>query len=331
MKRLALLLVLAGCSPQQPAWHDPSPHQQGFVTVPGGVRLEVLDWGGSGPPLVFLAGLENTAHVFDDFAPRFTKDFHVYGITRRGWGASSRAPGGQNLYTIPVLVEDVRAVLDTLRLTKVDLVGHSIAGQELSWLAANYPDRVDRLVYLDAGFDYHTHPVPGPLPEQPPPTAAESASAAAGLAYFRKMNDAQLPEGDFRATESLTVAGRDLGPKTSGKISAEVYNSATSLEPPLDRVRGPVLAVYDRPTSNRRVHPVAHGWRHGRDADTKIGDRLACGAGNRIPRSRAASGHCRRNGCIPLRLRGCSGLGLPRDANVSEMKRRVRHEIREQP
>jgi pimeloyl-ACP methyl ester carboxylesterase len=280
MRRLALLLLIAGCSPQ-PAWHDPSPHAQGFVTIPGGVRLEVLDWGGNGPPLVFLAGLENTAHVFDDFAPRFTKEFHVYGITRRGWGASSRAPGGQNLYTIPVLVEDVRAVLDTLHIAKANLVGHSIAGQELSWLAANYPDRVGRLVYLDAGFDYHTHPVPGPYPEQPPPTAAESASAATGLAYFRRMNNAQLPEGDFRATESLSVAGRDLGPKTSGKISAEVFTSATGLEPPLDRVRGPVLAIYDRPTSvaefipwltesdtaGQRIERLVNDWRKAQETE----------------------------------------------------------------
>lgn len=280
MKRWLPVLFIAGCT-QQPAWHDPSPHAQGFVTVPGGVRLEVLDWGGSGPPLVFLAGLENTAHVFDDFAPRFTKDFHVYGITRRGWGASSRPPRDQSMYTIPVLVEDVRAVLDTLRLTKVDLVGHSIAGQELSGLAANYPDRVDRLVYLDAGFDYHTHPVPSPLPEQPPPTAAESASAAAGLAYFRRMNNAQLPEGDFRATESLSVAGRDLGPKTSGKISAEVYNSAVLLAPPLDRVRGPVLAIYDRPksvaefipwltasdTAGQRIERLANDWRAAQETE----------------------------------------------------------------
>jgi len=279
MKRLALLLIILGCS--QPAWHDASPHQQGFVTVPGGVRLEVLDWGGNGPPLVFLAGLENTAHVFDDFAPRFTKDFHVYGITRRGWGASSRPAGGQNLYTIPVLVEDVHAVLDTLRLTKVDLVGHSIAGQELSWLAVNYPDRVNHLVYLDAGFDYHEHPIPGPLPDQPPPTATDSASAAAGLAYFRRMNDAQLPEGDFRATESLSVAGRDLGPKTSSKISAEVIASAQAIAPPLDRVHGPVVAIYDRPTSIAefipwltasdtaapRIERLANDWRAAQEAE----------------------------------------------------------------
>src|SRR6266567_6188592 len=56
------------------------------------VTLEVLDWGGRGPALVFLAGLGSTAHVFDTFAPQFTDRFHVLGITRRGFGASSGSP-----------------------------------------------------------------------------------------------------------------------------------------------------------------------------------------------------------------------------------------------
>jgi non-heme chloroperoxidase len=256
--RIMLVLALVGCgAPQAVGWRDTSPHTVRFVTVPGGVRLEVLDWGGNGPPLVFLAGLENTAHVFDDFAPRFTHDFHVYGITRRGWGASSRPPRGQGQYTIPILYGDVHAALDSLHLTHVDLVGHSIAGQELSWLAATYPDQVNRLVYLDAGFDYHTYPIPGPIPDQPPPTAADSASATAGLAYFRRMNAAALPEGDYRATESLSVSGRDLGPATSGVISAEVVTSAEAIAPPLDRVHQPVLAIYDQPTQITEFLPWA--------------------------------------------------------------------------
>jgi hypothetical protein len=67
-------------SAQSPApWHDPSPHSIQFVTVVENVELEVLDWGGSGRALVFLAGLGNTAHVFDEFAPKLTPDYHVYG------------------------------------------------------------------------------------------------------------------------------------------------------------------------------------------------------------------------------------------------------------
>ena len=46
-------------------WTDPSPHIVRMVTVAPGVQLEVLDWQGTGEPLVFLAGLTNTAHIFD--------------------------------------------------------------------------------------------------------------------------------------------------------------------------------------------------------------------------------------------------------------------------
>jgi pimeloyl-ACP methyl ester carboxylesterase len=54
------------CAQEAPAWPDPSSHQVQFVTVDDNVRLEVLDWGGTGRPLVLLAGLGNTAHVYDN-------------------------------------------------------------------------------------------------------------------------------------------------------------------------------------------------------------------------------------------------------------------------
>ena len=57
---------------QQMEWKDPSPHKTTLVTVEDGVQLEVLDWGGSGPALVLLAGLGATAHHYDDFAPALT-------------------------------------------------------------------------------------------------------------------------------------------------------------------------------------------------------------------------------------------------------------------
>jgi len=85
---LLLVSLLAPLYSQQSAsWRDPSPHTAQFVTVDKSVRLEVLDWGGSGSPIVFLAGGGDTAHVFDEFAPKLTTDYHVYGITRRGFGA----------------------------------------------------------------------------------------------------------------------------------------------------------------------------------------------------------------------------------------------------
>jgi hypothetical protein len=69
----SIMLVLLGpplFSQSTSTWKDPSPHVTRFITVDQGVKLEVLDWGGSGRPLVLLAGGGNTAHVFDDFAPK---------------------------------------------------------------------------------------------------------------------------------------------------------------------------------------------------------------------------------------------------------------------
>src|SRR5262245_23680285 len=93
-----------------------------MISVSPGVSLQVLDWGGRGRPLVFLAGLGNTAHVFDDFAPQFTDRFHVLGITRRGFGASAGAEPANNLDT---LVADVVAVLGPLKAGSLLLLRHS--------------------------------------------------------------------------------------------------------------------------------------------------------------------------------------------------------------
>lgn len=111
---LALVSLLAPLGAQESAaWRDPSPHKVQFVTVDDNVRLEVLDWSGAGRPIVLLAGLGNAAHVFDDFAPKLTNEYHVYGITRRGHGASSTPTSGYDAYR---LGDDVVAVLDSLKL-----------------------------------------------------------------------------------------------------------------------------------------------------------------------------------------------------------------------
>lgn len=141
-------------SAQQITWHDPSPHTAQLVPVDKDVKLEVLDWGGSGRPMVFLAGLGNTAHVFDDFAPKFTSSYHVYGITRRGYGNSSAPEPDATNYSADRLGDDVLAVIDALKIERPVLVGHSIAGEELSSIASRHPEKVAALIYLDAAYSY---------------------------------------------------------------------------------------------------------------------------------------------------------------------------------
>jgi pimeloyl-ACP methyl ester carboxylesterase len=74
------------------------------------------------------------------------------------------------------LGEDVLDVITILGLDRPVVIGHSIAGQELSYLATEHPDRIAGLVYLDAAYAYAYDPpgeleedLPTPPPGQPPP------------------------------------------------------------------------------------------------------------------------------------------------------------------
>jgi pimeloyl-ACP methyl ester carboxylesterase len=114
-----------------------------------GVSLEYLDWGGGGPPLVFLAGLSDTPYIYNELAPAFTSLFHCYGLTRRGHG---RSEAGSGDYTLEAMVGDVAVFLKTLDLTGVTLVGHSYGGTEAVRFAQRYPEVVRRSVVLDLAY-----------------------------------------------------------------------------------------------------------------------------------------------------------------------------------
>jgi pimeloyl-ACP methyl ester carboxylesterase len=146
MRALLVLLSFLCCPAFAQQWRDLSPHRVRTLQVATGSRLEVLDWGGRGRPIVLLAGLGSTAHVFDEFAPNLRKCGRVYAITRRGFGASPPTGAG---YTTAELANDVLGVITALGLEKPVVIGHSIAGLELSALGANYRDRLGGLIYLD--------------------------------------------------------------------------------------------------------------------------------------------------------------------------------------
>jgi len=127
---------------------DNSSHKSDLVDV-NGIRLHYLDWGGNGPILLFLAGMGCNAHIFDHLAARFTDQFRVLALTRRGHGESDHLETG---YDINTLTEDIRLFLDALKIDRVILAGHSMAGVEMSHFAAIHPERLLRLVYLDAAY-----------------------------------------------------------------------------------------------------------------------------------------------------------------------------------
>jgi pimeloyl-ACP methyl ester carboxylesterase len=241
--------------PQQPpGWTDHAPHKERFIEVEPGVTLEVLDFGGSGPPVVFLSGLGDTGHSFDDFAPKFTDRWHVYAITRRGYGASSHPASG---YAMPHLAADVRAVLDSLHIPRATLIGHSIGGDELTMIAASWPERVARLVYLDGAYDrvgLMTRLIGSDWPEDPPMTAADSASPEAVRSYLAQIYGFRLNEAEIHQWYEYDARGRMVRQTTPDSVGMKLVLPYVE-HPAYARIRAPVLAFYNVPTSPASLFP----------------------------------------------------------------------------
>lgn len=127
-------------------WKDSSPHRVGFIGVPGH-RVQFLDWGGSGPPLVLLHGWNSNGHIFDDIAPRLAKNFRVVALSLPGFGESDAPDSG---YVLNTAADAVVRALDSLSIRRASFAGHSFGGWILSRVATRHPTRVARLIYLDA-------------------------------------------------------------------------------------------------------------------------------------------------------------------------------------
>lgn len=271
---LASLLAPAS-APRSVSWQDPSKHRVQFVTVQDGVRLEVLDWGGSGRPFVLLAGSGNTAHVFDDFAPRLTGCCHVYGITRRGYGASSQPASG---YDDQRLADDVLKVLDLLHIDAPVLVGHSMAGGELTTLGNQHSARLSGLVYLDALGDPRDFPsgdpaymalfnrLPAPMRgPSSPPSAEESSSFSAHRDWQMRNERYAFPEAELRNTHVTNPDGTMGRFKTPQRIYGAI--GAGQKKRDYSSIRVPVLAFFEFPRSAGGA-PQPGGYRP-KDADER--------------------------------------------------------------
>ncbi len=226
-------------------------HQVKRVKVADGVELEVLDFGGQGPALVFLSGLGNTGHVFDNFAPEFTANHHVYSVTRRGFGASSWPEGG---YDTATLGADVVRVLDGLGIKKASLAGHSIAGLEITWVATQHPDRVEKVIYLDAKTDGDLVAemlkfMPPPPPREPDP--ADLASRATVAAAISRGVGGPWPEHEIDETiEFDPKTGRYLRDRERPGAPMDARRGMAKVD--FAAVRAPVLFIYvDHPPPPR--------------------------------------------------------------------------------
>jgi pimeloyl-ACP methyl ester carboxylesterase len=124
------------------------------VTGEESVELRAWEWSGDPPPTLLLHGIGNYGRYWDFFADAVAGRLRLIATDARGHGESGKPAEG---YAPEQFVTDAVAVLDALKVERALVVGHSMGGTHAIRLAAAHPDRVARLVIVDAG--------PEPMPE----------------------------------------------------------------------------------------------------------------------------------------------------------------------
>lgn len=127
---------------------------EGFTshTVPVGNGIEIAAVvKGEGPPLLLLHGFPQTHACWRKIAPALTERFTVVAADLRGYGASSKPPGGGDhaAYSKRAMATDQVALMRTLGFDRFRLVGHDRGGRVAHRLALDHPEAVKRLVMLD--------------------------------------------------------------------------------------------------------------------------------------------------------------------------------------
>ena len=206
----------------------------------------MLDWGGTGRPLVFLAGLGNDAHTFGKFAPKFTAACHVYGVTRRGFGDSSDPELTADHYAADRLGDDVLAVIDALKPDRPVLAGHSIAGEELSSIGSRYPEKTPA-----SSNSTRLTATPSTTSTATPPCASSRACSQTppqeGRRLAQELLGTELPQltrslGQLQQQLDATPDTAPATPPDSRK--AQIARAILAGGQRYTEVRSPVLAIY---------------------------------------------------------------------------------------
>jgi len=122
----------------------------------GELRLHAVT-GGEGPPLLLVHGWPQTWYAWRMLMPTLARDFSVVAVDQRGIGLSDIPQGG---YDTATLANDLVALMDALGHQRFALYGTDVGMPIAYALAADHPDRLDRLVVSEA-------PLPGISPSPP--------------------------------------------------------------------------------------------------------------------------------------------------------------------
>lgn len=128
--------------------------------IAGDITLHYVQWGEQGSPVVCVHGLTANAFCFQSFADVLVSDHRVIAYDLRGRGDSDKLEEG---YSIPIHTDDLNELIDELGLERPIIIGHSLGALIALNFAAEHPDKLSKLVLIDAGA-----PLPWKTPAEQP-------------------------------------------------------------------------------------------------------------------------------------------------------------------
>jgi len=231
----------------------------------GVTAIRAWEWPGDPPPTLLLHGIGNYGRYWDFFADAVAGRLRLIATDARGHGESGRPRGD---YAPQEFVADAVAVLDALAIDRALIIGHSMGGTHAIRLAAAHPDRVERLVVVDAG--------PEPMSE-----GAERArrlslerpehftNADEALAYLHRNSPGYADEVYtnrlrwlFREEDGGLAWRSSHDALTSimtGARRGDLWNAVRAIRCPVLLVRGTRSNVLSADVAQRMVKTLAHG------------------------------------------------------------------------
>ena len=258
LKRLFLLVVVLALAAGISFWLRPVSYfiaanelqmrfagaENGYVEVAGYRVHFVVEGPADGSPVVLVHGLGGRAEDWRHLAPWLTRaGFRVYMPDLPGFGRSERPADFS--YSVHDQAEIIVGFLDATGLKQVDLAGWSMGGGIVQHVAAKHPERVRRLILLDA---LGINEMPNWDTRLFTPTTPEELEQLDALLV---PNPAKVP--GFVAQDILRVSNERAWVIRRAIASTSASDATDGLLPQL---KMPVLIVWD---AGDRIFPISQG------------------------------------------------------------------------
>jgi len=201
-----------------------------------GQRIQYYE-AGQGPNVIFLHGLggDATNWVFN-LAP-LAQNYHVYALDQIGFGDSAKP---MMEYKIETFVEFLHAFMAALNIPRATLVGNSLGGWIAADFAARYPDKVEKLVLVDAaGLSLQ-----GETPRLPVDLNPASVSGMRRVLEFIVYNKQAMSEEVARAAFERRMKRGDG--YTIQRVMAGLFAGDQFLDAKLGSIQAPTLILWGR-------------------------------------------------------------------------------------